>query len=378
MLPDGFEHRSVGKSDSCLAKCLFRVDNRVHSHVPKQLSGPNVGFKFVFDGTQPVERIVAYATTEKDAIFSEDDFGGARGSSVRAFSGDGQELIERFRRGVKGLSHSVRWGTAEATIRLAGSERPAGEGGLVRVIVEMQAPRESDTGLVMKNAGTLRAKGLDLDEDYEPVPIDAASDELAAKLMEADQEVFVVRGQVSKSKMGRLEKEPGVIAVWRDGEVQPVASTCPKGLESCDCNIKAKGTLGDVAKYLGVDQVWAQGFSGDGIVVGVVDGGILAEGRDRAASARTPQVIGGWPWDWGTKELWDGHGNMCATDILGMAPNARILDMRVAGGKTSKAFFSNVIKAYHWAIKKHRKDGTPHVLSNSFAMFQERDDRGYA
>jgi len=97
--------------------------------------------------------------------------------------------------------------------------------------------------------------------------------------------------------------------------VQPVRgfAACPIG--TCDCSPgSAKGTIGDVASYLGVDQIWRAGFRGDGIVVGIVDGGITALGRTPrpGETARIPRVIGGWPTaDWGTTAAaWGEHGNM--------------------------------------------------------------------
>ena len=63
-------------------------------------------------------------------------------------------------------------------------------------------------------------------------------------------------------------------------DCQPIA--CP--IPPCDCAPGTpKGTIADVANYLGVNQIWSAGKRGEGIVVGVVDGGITATGRPLAA-----------------------------------------------------------------------------------------------
>ena len=367
---------STGRVVRIWPNALSGWNNRIRGNTPTRLSGSDVGFKIVLDGSQPVERIVAYATTEKDAVFEEGDFRGAPGASVKAFSGDERELIERFRERVRDLPRSVKWGTAATTVILAGGERPSGQAGATRVILEMRVPRDLDSKMVMKTASNLVVKGFDLDQEYEPIPMEPETKELEAKLAESSQEIVLVRGTVDQRRLEELEKQPGVVHVWRDDPVYPRTGSCPAQFDSCDCDpTKARGKLADVVKYLGVDEILAKGFRGEGIVVGVVDGGILAEGRDQSGKPTTPRVIGGFPKDWGTKDTWSGHGNMCATDVLGMAPEAHILDIRVGGGRN---LASEAIKAYEWATKLHRRKGIPHILSNSWGAFTPEDTRSYA
>lgn len=151
------------------------------------------------------------------------------------------------------------------------------------------------------------------------------------------------------------------------------------GVPPCDCNSdESNGTLQDVAEYLGVDQIWDEGFTGEGIVVGIVDGGITAEGRPVSPSEDVdlvPNVIGGWPEDdWGTTGQAHGwHGNMTATDVLGMAPDASIYDIRFDTDAISGA-----LAGFDWAIASHKEVGAPHILSNSWGIFQELWDPVYA
>ena len=158
-------------------------------------------------------------------------------------------------------------------------------------------------------------------------------------------------------------------------------AVCP--IPPCDCNSSVpKGTIAQVAAYYGLPQTWSEGFRGQGIVVGVVDSGITAQGRpveNGQTPRRIPRVIGGWPANtWGTKTLWGQHGNMCATDVLGMAPEARLYDLRVAGAGGSPGTISRALQAYQWAITQYRANQTPQVLTNSWGIWQEDWDRSYA
>jgi len=69
---------------------------------------------------------------------------------------------------------------------------------------------------------------------------------------------------------------------------------------------------------------------------------------------------------------------MCSTDVLGMAPDAQLYDLRVAGDGGSPGTISRALQAFNWAISQHRLDGTPHVLTNSWGIFQESWDETYA
>ncbi|XQQ07781.1 MAG: S8 family serine peptidase [Leptolyngbya sp. IPPAS B-1204] len=268
--------------------------------------------------------------------------------------------------------------------------------GLQSILVELKVPRNQEMA-AMQLVQERTIASFQMDTNYDPIPMNP-SPEMAVQFAE-DEEIMIVRGQIEASRIPELEAQPNVIKVYRDTPIAPfistlpekssstlvlptaAAATCPIG--TCDCaSGTAKGTIADVATYLGVDRIWATGHRGEGIVVGVVDGGITAEGRPVLAgetSRRIPRVIGGWPTaDWGTRaSAWSEHGNMCATDVLGMAPQARIYDIRISGGSTS-ATISAALAGFQWAINQHRVDGTPHILSNSWGIFQEAWDSVYA
>ena len=247
--------------------------------------------------------------------------------------------------------------------------------------------------------------GFELDSGFAPVPVSAHAEQ-AATLAASNEEVVIVRGTVAPDERAALESQPNVIKVWDDTPIAPFAAppmpaeapaeeavsevgsivmpmegfaACPIG--TCDCSPgTAKGAIADVASYLGVDQIWASGIRGTGIVVGIVDGGITAVGRPVKAgetgTTKVGRVIGGWPTaDWGTTAAaWSNHGNMTSTDALGMAPDAQVYDIRISDGNA----ISNALAGFQWAIDQHRANGTPQVLSNSWGIFQESWDPAYA
>lgn len=274
--------------------------------------------------------------------------------------------------------------------------QPVDKEGNYSVLVELRYGSGVSPQLAMGTARNIDLPGFNIDEEFEPVSLNSAASSAEGMLGQQVQ-TYVVRGTIKdESEIDALRALPDVAEVWLDTpiapfpvwesepqpEESPAAGTCP--ISPCDCAPGTpKGNMADVANYLGVDQIWAAGFRGTGIVVGVLDSGITAVGRPVKAgetSRRIPRVIGGWPTgDWGTESgKWGDHGNMCATDVLGMAPEAQLYDLRIAGSGGSPGTISRALQAFSWAINKHRVDGTPHVLTNSWGIFQETWDTTYA
>ncbi|MDA2440217.1 hypothetical protein PDN50_28005 [Bacillus cereus] len=79
-------------------------------------------------------------------------------------------------------------------------------------------------------------------------------------------------------------------------------------------------------------------------------------------------MIGGFPEEWGTyTDKKACHGNMTSTDTLGIAPNAKLFDIRIfEKERIEESFLDVVIEAYDWAIQQLRRNGTPQILSNSW------------
>lgn len=263
-----------------------------------------------------------------------------------------------------------------------------------RVIVEYRIPEgDSPRSAMQLGASAFGAAGFQTDESYEPVPVPAEPGEPAARAEAERQQTVLVRGTVAVEKRSDLESQDNVVKVWTDVEVQPFAAgivepelvqigkkadmaACP--IPPCDCSPgTAKGDLADVRRYLGVDHIWARGHKGKGVVVGVVDGGITTPAR--VSGGKIPNVVGGVKSDWGMKALWGGHGEMCATDVLGMAAESKLYDLRLPDGADSiGAVLSDAIAAFHWSINRHRSDGTPQILTNSWGIFQKSWDPDYA
>lgn len=355
-------------------------NGRVSANTPVRIPGPGAGFKIQVDGSQPVETVIAYAGTDERGLIPEDQFREIPGGSVKRFSGDSRAFVEALRRGLQHLRGSHMWGMAGVDIRVGGAPASASasysEPGTVRVMVEMRVAKDYVPTMAMTKAARMDASGFRLDGGFSPVPMSAPEGPIAKKLRDSGEQIVLVRGVVSEKRLSELERNPDVVKVWPDKDLVFLSpGKCP--VEPCDCEpASPKGAIPDVARYLGVDQIWQAGYRGDGILVGIVDSGIAAEGRASGPGQKIQRVVDGCAQDWGTKSEAGGHGNMTATDVLGMAPQAKIYDLRIAEPNMSP--YSAAIKAFQWAIERHRKDGTPHILSNSWGVPNKEDNKELA
>ncbi|MEO0684983.1 MAG: S8 family serine peptidase, partial [Cyanobacteria bacterium J06649_11] len=278
--------------------------------------------------------------------------------------------------------------------QMPSSEMDASSSGhMQKVLVELRVSNNQGVLAASRTAAQINVNSFRFDTSYEPITVNPSGGQVST-LQASNEETVIVRGVVEESDIQELESQSNVVKVYKDTPIAPFnialleknkdlvapmdgTQNCPIG--TCDCSpTTAKGTINDVAKYFGADQIWAAGFKGEGIVVGVVDGGITAEGRDIGPSEtvrRVKNVIGGPASDWGTTaKEWGEHGNMSATDVLGMAPAAKLYDCRIAGGDA----ISNALKVFDWSIKQYQIDGTPQILTNSWGIYQESWDEFYA
>lgn len=291
----------------------------------------------------------------------------------------------------------------------------------IPVLIEMRTGglEAADTSM----AAGMDVAGFTIDTDYEPVPMERGSsvdtfdgaesaglNGNAATGDVGDERVVMMRGFVDdESQIATLEAQPNVVAVWPDRPVlqpfesaildAPVATStgdeptiavtdlpeadeidlvannafgsCPIG--TCDCTpATPKATIAQVRNYLGVNQIHAQGIRGQGMVVAIMDGGIMAKGK--VAGGDIENVIGGFPANWGKVAGWNKHAHMCATDVQGMAPDVKLYDIRISDGN----FVSAALAGFQWAINQHKANGTPHVINCSFGIFQKSWDPAYA
>jgi serine protease AprX len=266
------------------------------------------------------------------------------------------------------------------------------------VLITVRTTKDQSPAQILERVGAMDLAGLQVDDAYQPVLSRPAS----GTFLPETEELRVVRGFVPSDRVDevlqQLRERPEVETAVRDVRIAPfgqdVAATvvpaaaaflnlaadigdCP--IPPCDNDPGTPtGTLQDVVNHLGVNRIWDRGYRGEGIVIGMVDGGISAEGRpdsENGGSRRIPNVIGGWPVDsWGTVAGWGEHGNMTATDALGMAPNARLVDIRISDG----SFISAALAGFDWALQRFQAQGTPQILSNSWGIYRRDWDEDYA
>lgn len=223
-----------------------------------------------------------------------------------------------------------------------------------KVLIEVFANSKDEAQNLMRTLS--ESKIVSIDIQFAPVPIKRRE-----RKKDLVSDTYVIRGNILEDLITDLEKLPFVHKVWNDTPID----------RFCNCNSSGKGTLDDVATCIGAKQLWAKGYKGDGIFIGIVDGGV-----DKNI---IPNVVNGSSPDWGTNIQWEQHGNMTATDAVGVAPNSKIYDLRIAEtGSSIPTLISNAIVAYDWASAQFDIDGTPHILSNSWGIYQKAWDPLYA
>ena len=240
-----------------------------------------------------------------------------------------------------------------------------------KVIVELRVSKTRTLAAASSDAmSELKNTEFKLDTSFKPIPSSPIK-EMVNSLRAANETSVLVRGEIEDSKEKELESQPSVIKVWTDARIE---STRNFDVPS-DCTEKCIGDLNEVAKYLGADKIWIDGIRGQDIVIGVCDKGVDKN--------EIQAVIDGWsPWwylPWGEILAGGDHGNMCTTDALGVCPDAKIYDIGVLKARyQAQQVISNAIAGFQWAIEKHKLDKTPHILSNSWNMYQESDAPDYA
>lgn len=318
----------------------------------------------------------------------------------------------------------------------------------LRILVEITVERDSPREAAFASARALEAVGFRLDTEYEPVPLRPPPPE-RERLESAGLQLLLVRGTIDPARRTDLEKHSAAYRVWSDVKLQPFARAASSRRTTAASRLTARarakgktrsvrgrrttsaarrprtrtkagakqgrasrgrqatagggfasvaicgggiGTINDVLTALGVTRIWKRGYRGQGVDVGVVDGGIAALGRPvkPGETAVIPNVVSGWPADWGTTALgWNPakpqHGNMVAYNVLAVAPEARLWDLRiwedlpgVPPAERFDVYVSNAIAAYHFAITRFLSDGSPQILTNSWGLYDSANGEGFA
>ncbi|MBU7316618.1 S8 family peptidase [Paenibacillus oleatilyticus] len=251
---------------------------------------------------------------------------------------------------------------------------------MLDVLVEVRSNQKSLEELMSMstsevNQSIIQFQAFQVDKEFKPIEMRNGESQRhnsgeSFHANESDHSnTLMIRGQIPEDQLEELRQQANVVNVFDNpkGVIAPMA-------DPVDCNSRqAKGTLKDVVKYLGVDHIWNQGFKGEDIVIGIVDDGITAQGRAAGSRNLLPNVIGGSREDWGQITITE-HGNMTSTDALGIAPNAKLLDLRIferTGIEESRV--DPIVAAYEWAIQHYQRTGTPQVLSNSWGYIRPVD-----
>ena len=202
---------------------------------------------------------------------------------------------------------------------------------------------------------------------------------------------FTVSG--SAKAAADLAKEPGVLSVSPDRRMQPMAVVSSLGYDPTDL-----GSSSSFTRLVGAQALWAQGVTGKGVDVAVIDTGVspvaglnntgqvvtgpdlsfdsvgattpgldafghgtfmasLIAGRDATATSASPKNC---------KTCLNSSGYSDTTKFVGVAPEARIINVKV-GSTDGATDVSQVIAAIDW-VSQHAKDPgfNIKVLSLSF------------
>lgn len=249
--------------------------------------------------------------------------------------------------------------------------------GPISVLAEIQAAPVVHMGFNMATAAAsplparaLLAQHFNVDQAFDPIPMRPRHAGMAmAGFAAAPAPTAVLRVTVqSRDEYERLRNAAGVVHVWSDPRLAPFPGV--------DCNSSnPTGDAAGVAAALGAARVWNEfGLRGDGIVIGIVDGGVDATQLPAGAT-----VTGGWSPDpnqppGSGNTVWGGHGNMCAYDALIACPRASIHDYAIGRAGGVPAVVSAAQQAFEKAIQARLAGNGPHVLSNSWGLYQQSWD----
>ena len=197
--------------------------------------------------------------------------------------------------------------------------------------------------------------------------------------------------EVPAARVAALRATAGVRAVTVDGAVT---------LTSADVEAQAgqSGSLATIVENIGAGAAWAKGYTGQGVDVALIDSGVVpveglttpgkvVQGPDLSVEAQQCNGTGGSCRNSPAHGL-DGYGHGTAlagiiagrdgaaprslsatagrTDFLGVAPDARIVNVKVADA-AGRADVSQVIAGIDWVVANRRANGLNiRVLNLSF------------
>ncbi|MCX5873811.1 MAG: caspase family protein, partial [Deltaproteobacteria bacterium] len=91
-------------------------DNRIQPNVTRNFPGPGDNFRFKIGGPNGVERLIAYATSEKGRILSEQEFQQLQSTGFQQYIGGAKDLAFQFQKAAEAMATNISWGTAQANV----------------------------------------------------------------------------------------------------------------------------------------------------------------------------------------------------------------------------------------------------------------------
>ena len=94
-------------------------DNRIDPNSPRSFPSPGDKFRYRIAGPDGTERLIAYATSEKGKILSEQEFQQLKNTGFKEYPGGAKDLAIQFQRRADNLGSNISWGTAQANVSIA-------------------------------------------------------------------------------------------------------------------------------------------------------------------------------------------------------------------------------------------------------------------
>lgn len=99
-------------------------DNRIDPNSPRSFPGPGDKFRYRISGPDGTERLIAYATSEKGKILSEQEFQKLKDTGFKEYPGSAKDLAIRFQRSSETLGSNISWGTAQVNVCIGSGPPP--------------------------------------------------------------------------------------------------------------------------------------------------------------------------------------------------------------------------------------------------------------
>ena len=99
-------------------------DNRIDPNSPRSFPGPSDKFRYRIAGPDGTERLIAYATSEKGKILSEQEFQKLKDTGFKEYPGSAKDLAIHFQRSSETLGSNISWGTAQVNVCIGSGPPP--------------------------------------------------------------------------------------------------------------------------------------------------------------------------------------------------------------------------------------------------------------